>query len=70
MRNVWLKPTFNQWLREIPQSLMAKSIKNKQGNTGNKAKILKAFNKYFTSVGTTLTSKIRLVTKNVSEYLR
>ena len=65
MRNVWLKPTFYQWLRGIPQSLMAKSIKNKQGNTGNKAKILKAFNKYFT-----LTSKIRLVTRNVSEYLR
>ena len=51
-----------------PRSL-PKTIKTKQGITEKESEIAKEFNKYFTSVGTALASKIPIVTKDVSEYL-
>ena len=48
---------------------LPKSIKTKHGVTEKENKIAKECNKYFTSVGTPLASKISIVTKNVSEYL-
>ena len=37
--------------------------------TENESEIAKEFNKYFTSVGTAIVSKIPVVTKDLSEYL-
>ena len=50
-------------------SSVPKAIKTKQGITEKEIKIAKEFNKYFTSVGTVLASKIPVVTKDLSEYL-
>ena len=50
-------------------SALPKSIKTKQGITEKQSEIAKEFNKYFTGVGTTFSSKIPIVTKDVSEYL-
>ena len=41
----------------------------KQGITEKESEIANELNKYFTSLGTTLVSKILIVTKDVSEYL-
>ena len=41
----------------------------KQRITEKESEIANEFNKYFTSLGTTLVSKILIVTKDVSEYL-
>ena len=49
-------------------SSLPKAIKTKQGITEKEIKIAKEFNKYFTSVGTALASKIPVVTKDLSEY--
>ena len=54
---------------EKKSSSLPKAIKTKQGITEKEIKIAKEFNKYFTSVGTALASKIPVVTKDVSEYL-
>ena len=54
---------------EKNSSSLPKAIKTKQGNTEKENKIVKEFNKYFTSVGTALASKIPAVTKDLSEYL-
>ena len=43
-------------------SSLPKAIKTKQGITKNKNEIAKEFNKYFTSVGIALASKIPVVT--------
>ena len=43
-------------------SSLPKAIKTKQENTKTKNEIAKEFNKYFTSVGITLASKIPVVT--------
>ena len=50
-------------------SSLFKAIKTKQGITKKEIEIAKEFNKYFTSVGTALASKIPVVTKDLSEYL-
>ena len=50
-------------------SSLSKSIEMKQGITEKESEIANEFNKYFTSLGTTLVSKILIVTKDVSEYL-
>ena len=50
-------------------SFLPKSIKTKQGITEKESEIAKELNKYFTSVGTALASKILIVTKDVSKYL-
>ena len=50
-------------------SSLPKAIKTKQGITEKEIEIAKEFNKYFTSVGTALASKIPVVTKDLSEYL-
>ena len=50
-------------------SSLPKAIKTKQGITEKEIKIAKEFNKYLTSVGTALASKIPVVTKDLSEYL-
>ena len=50
-------------------SSLTKAIKTKQGITKKEIEIAKEFNKYFTSVGTALASKIPVVTKDLSEYL-
>ena len=57
--------------REIEKksSSLPKAIKTKQGITEKEIEIAKEFNKYFTSVGTVLASKIPVVTKDLSEYL-
>ena len=44
-----------------------KSYENQARNNRKETKIAKKFNKYFTSVRTTLASKIPIVTKDVSE---
>ena len=54
---------------EKNSSSLPKAIKTKQGITENENEIEKEFNKYFTSVGTALVSKIPVVTKDLSEYL-
>ena len=54
---------------EKRSSSLPKAIKTKQGITEKKIEIAKEFNKYFTSVGTTLASKIPVVTKDLREYL-
>ena len=50
-------------------SFLSKPIKTKQGIPENENEIAKEFNKYFTSVGTALESKIPVVTKDLSKYL-
>ena len=55
--------------QETKSSSLPKSIKTKQGITEKESEIAKEFNKYFTSVGIALASKIPIVTKDVSEYL-
>ena len=56
--------------KQKPKSTsLPKTIKTKQGITEKESEIVKEFNKYFTSVGTALASKIPIVTKNVNEYL-
>ena len=50
-------------------SSLPKAVKTKQGITEKEIKIAKEFDKYLTSVGTTLASKIPIVSKDVSEYL-
>ena len=55
--------------QETKSSSLPKTIKTKQGITEKESEIAKEFNKYFTSVGTALASKIPIVTKDVSEYL-
>ena len=55
--------------QKIKSNSLPKAIKTKQGITEKESKIAKEFNKYFASVGTPLTSKIPIVTKDVSEYL-
>ena len=50
-------------------SSLPKAIKTKQGITEKEIEIAKEFNKYFTSVGTALASKVPVVTKDLSEYL-
>ena len=50
-------------------SFLPKAIKTKQGITEKESEIAKELNKYFTSVGTALASKILIVTKDVSKYL-
>ena len=50
-------------------SSLPKAIRTKQGITEKESEISKEFNKYFTSVGTALASKISVVTKHVSECL-
>ena len=50
-------------------SFLPKAIKIKQGITEKESEIAKELNKYFTSVGTALASKILIVTKDVSKYL-
>ena len=50
-------------------SSLPKTIKTKPGITEKESEIAKEFNRYFTSVGTALASKILIVTKDVSEYL-
>ena len=50
-------------------SALPKSIKTKQGITEKQSEIAKEFHKYFTGVGTTFSSKIPIVTKDVSAYL-
>ena len=48
---------------------LPKAIKTKQEITEKEIEIAKEFNKYFTSVGIPLASKIPVVTKDLSEYL-
>ena len=55
--------------QKTKSSSLPKTIKTKQGITEKESEIAKEFNKYFTSVGTALASKIPIVTKDVSEYL-
>ena len=55
--------------QKTKSSSLPKSIKTEQGITEKEIEIAKEFNKYFTSVGTALTSKIPIVTKGVSENL-
>ena len=50
-------------------SSLPKAIKTKQGITEKEIDIAKELNRYFTSVGTALASKIPGVTKDLSEYL-
>ena len=50
-------------------SSLPKAIKTKQGNVEKESEVAKERNKYFTSVGTALASKILTVTKVVREYL-
>ena len=50
-------------------SFLPKAIKTEQGITENENKIAKEFNKYFTSVGNALASKIPVVTKDPNQYL-
>ena len=45
---------------------LLKAVKTKQGIPEKEIKIAKEFNKYFTSVGTALASKILVVTKDLS----
>ena len=54
---------------EKKSSFLPKAIKTKQGITEKESEIAKELNKYFTSVGTALASKILIVTKDVSKYL-
>ena len=54
---------------EKKSSSLPKAIKTKQGITEKEIEIAKEFNKYFTSVGTPLASKIPVVNKDLSEYL-
>ena len=54
---------------EKNSSYPPKTIKTKQGITKKESRIVKEINKYFTSAGTALASKITIVDKNVSEYL-
>ena len=54
---------------EKTSSSLPKAIKTKQGITKKEIETAKEFNKYFTSVGTVLASKISVVTKDLSEYL-
>ena len=55
--------------QKTKSSSLSKAIKIKQGITEKESEIAKEFNKYFTSVGTALASKVPIVTKDVSEYL-
>ena len=55
--------------QKTKSSFLPKAIKTKHGITAKKSEIAKEFNKYFTSVGTALASKVPIVTKDVSEYL-
>ena len=55
--------------QKTKSSSLPKTITTKQGITEKESEIAKEFNKYFTSVGTALASKIPIVTKDVSEYL-
>ena len=48
---------------------LPKAIKTKQEIIEKESEITKEFNKYFTSVGIALASKIPIFTKDVSEYL-
>ena len=54
---------------EKKSSSLPKAIKTKQGITEKEIEIAKEFNKYFTSAGTALASKVPIVTKDLSEYL-
>ena len=51
--------------QKTKSSSLPKTMKTKQGITEKESKIAKEFNKYFTSVGTALASKIPIVTKDV-----
>ena len=55
--------------QKTKSSSLPKAIKTKQGITEKESEIAKEFNKYFTSVGTALASKIPIVPKDVTEYL-
>ena len=55
--------------KQKKSSSLPKAIKTKQRITEKESEIAKELNKYFTSVGTALASKIPIVTKEVSEYL-
>ena len=55
--------------QKVKSNSLPKDIKTKQGINEKESKIAKEFDKYLTSVGTPLTSKIPIVTKDVSEYL-
>ena len=50
-------------------SSLTKAIKTKQVITEKESEIAREFNKYLTSVGTALASKIPMVAKDVSKYL-
>ena len=55
--------------RKKNSSYLPKTIKTKQGITEKEIEIAKESNKYFTSVGTALASKIPVVTKDPIEQL-
>ena len=55
--------------QKTKSSSLPTTIKTKQGITEKESEISKEFNKYFTSAGTALASKIPIVFKDVSEYL-
>ena len=55
--------------QKTKSSSLPKTIKTELGITEKESEITKGFNKYFTSVGTALASKIPIVSKDVREYL-
>ena len=55
--------------QKTKSSSLPTTIKTKQGITEKESEISKEFNKYFTSAGTALASKIPIVFKDVSECL-
>ena len=55
--------------QKVKSNSLPKDIKTKQEINEKEIKIAKESDKYLTSVGTPLTSKIPIVTKDVSEYL-
>ena len=57
------------WKQIKKSSSLLKAIKTKQGNVEKESKVANECNKYFTSEGTALASKILMVTKLVLEYL-
>ena len=78
MQNKYKYDTERTWqvMKEVTSKQKNKSnylpkvVKTKQGITEKEREIAKEFNKYFTTVGTALASKIPIVvTKDVSEYL-
>ena len=56
------------WKQKKRSSYLPEAIKTKEGVTEKESEIAKEFNKYFTSVGTALASKVPIVIKDVSKY--